>query len=255
MRRTGWIVAAALLGAVAARGEEKKEAKKPSPPEIKVAAPLAVAPGGEHKVILRGNGLADATAIGLLAGPSGASIQIKSKAKSPPPAMFKAEAMGDSQIEAILKLPATMPAGKLELAVTAPAGQSKGASVLVDPGLLEEKEPNNAFRAPQELALGKMISGTIQDAGDVDVYRVKGKAGEKLAIEVKAASLGSPLDSLVTVYDSAGHLLKGVDDSPASTDSALHVQLPSEGSCLVCITDANDRGHATCAYLLTVRPE
>jgi hypothetical protein len=180
------------------------------------------------------------------------TAQIKAKAKSDAKP-FDPSKVGDSQIDAVVKLPTTMPVGKILMVIVTAAGESKPASLLVQTDLVEEKEPNNGFRNAQEIAIGKTISGAIQDANDVDVFRFSGKAGQKLTFAVTAARLGSPLDPLIAVYDDRGHVLGGNDDAEGSADSLLGFVVPGDGVYFISVTDANERGHGVCAYLLTIK--
>jgi hypothetical protein len=248
--KIGWFIAA-LVVAGSARAEEKKEEKKPALPTIVCVAPLAVRPGGSRAIKIRGMGLAEATAIKLVDAPAGVTVEIKGKAKSEAKPFDPAK-VGDSQVDAVVKLPTTMPAGKLAVVIVTAAGESKPMSLLVEPSLVEEKEPNNGFRNAQEIATGKMISGAIGEANDVDVFRFSGKRGEKLTVAVTAAALGSPLDGLLTVYDERGHVLAGNDDAEGSSDPVVHFVVSGDGVYFVSLTDANERGHGVCAYLLVM---
>lgn len=68
-----------------------------------------------------------------------------------------------------------------------------------------DKEPNNTPAEAQAITLPVTIDGDIRSAPDGDYFRFTAKKGEHLTIEVAAARLGSPLDSVVEVLDSQGH--------------------------------------------------
>jgi len=76
-----------------------------------------------------------------------------------------------------------------------------------------EKEPNNTTTQAQEISLPATINGHIAggvDAGgkpDEDYFRFRAKKGERLSIDVAASRLGSPLDSVIEVLDSAGNTI------------------------------------------------
>ncbi len=76
---------------------------------------------------------------------------------------------------------------------------------------------------PNTTVLGRMDSAQM---ADVDVYRVSGKAGEHLSVEVDSVRLtekfygGSEFDLMVRLLDAAGSELA------ANDDSALHLQDP-----------------------------
>ncbi len=86
---------------------------------------------------------------------------------------------------------------------------SVGLAVGNDPEVLEQ-EPNNSPAQAQRITLPVTINGRIwggeQDGGapDEDYFRFHAAKGEHLSIEVAAARLGSPLDSVIEVLDAQG---------------------------------------------------
>ncbi len=100
-----------------------------------------------------------------------------------------------------------------------------------------------------------VVNGRIGRAGDVDVFRFDGRAGETVVAAVDARRLGSPLDSAVRVLDSAGHVLGSNDDAmPGDADSSLTVRLPAGGAYLVEVSDSHGRGGPAYAYRLRISP-
>jgi Ca2+-binding RTX toxin-like protein len=75
-------------------------------------------------------------------------------------------------------------------------------------------------------------------SGDYDHYRVSARAGQLLTVDVNAYDLGSSLDTVVGVYDSAGTLLAANDDGTfASYDSLLHFLVPADDTYSVVVFD------------------
>jgi hypothetical protein len=74
-----------------------------------------------------------------------------------------------------------------------------------------------------------------------------------LVAEVKAARLGSALDSTLTLYDETGRIIASNDDEENSVDSILRVRLPKDGRYLLTLIDANDKGSIAHPYLLSIR--
>jgi hypothetical protein len=78
-----------------------------------------------------------------------------------------------------------------------------------DPEILEQ-EPNNSPAQAQTISLPVTINGHISGgaksggAADEDYFRFHATKGENVAIEVAAARLGSPLDSVIEVLDAQG---------------------------------------------------
>jgi hypothetical protein len=79
-----------------------------------------------------------------------------------------------------------------------------------DPEIVEQ-EPNDSPAQAQTVSLpvtiNGHISGATKDSGsaDEDYFRFHAGKGEKLSIEVVAARLGSPLDSVIEVLDTQGN--------------------------------------------------
>ena len=79
-----------------------------------------------------------------------------------------------------------------------------------DPEVLEQ-EPNNSPAQAQSVSLPITINGHISGgaknvgAADEDYFRFHAGKGENVTIEVAAARLGSPLDSVIEVLDTQGN--------------------------------------------------
>jgi len=90
-----------------------------------------------------------------------------------------------------------------------------------DPELLEQ-EPNNSPAQARTVSLPVTINGHIyggaKDGGmaDEDYFRFHARKDQKLTIEVAAARLGSPLDSVIEVLDTQG------DSIPRATVRCLN---------------------------------
>lgn len=81
------------------------------------------------------------------------------------------------------------------------------------------------------------VAGNIGDnvslsdpTADVDLVRVDLSRGATVAAQVNALSLGSPLDSYLRVFDSAGNQLAFNDNRFGTTDSGLNFTAPVDGS-------------------------
>lgn len=257
------IPAAVLLACLLplARGDEAKDAgKKKDAPKVLCVAPLAVRPGAKTTVRLRGVGLDAATDVRFPDAKSTPKATIKSKGKADTIKGFDAKAVGDTQVEVELTVPddASAAGGDLAIVLVTPAGETEPRKLPVLDGasVVEEKEPNNGFREARPLAEGRTVLGTIGQEGDVDVFRLDGKAGQQVVAEVEAGKLGSPLDSLLTLYDATGHVVGLNDDAPGAAggkDSKLAAIFPSDGVYYLALTDANDHGSTVHAYRLTLR--
>ena len=223
-----------------ARGDE--------PPRVLFSAPLAVVPGGETRVLLRGHGLDRLTEVASSGG--GAEIRLESKSKSNPPANYESARAGDSQAELVVKLPAdfTMPS----LTLAAKAGDETlepiPLPVLGGRVTLPEQEPNGGFKQFQKALRGQTVIGAIHEPKNVDVFRIEEKG--PVRISVVAARRGSLLDPLLSVYDERGTLLSSVDDTDGR-DAHVEIDLPAGGGFVV-VQDAIDNGGPLFPYLMQI---
>lgn len=125
-----------------------------------------------------------------------------------------------------------------------------------------QKEPNDDAAHAQFVVTPCTVNGRIDKPGDVDVYRVTGKKGEKLVVEIEARQLGSSLDSMVAVADTAGKPLGVGDDFvdkgqglvTHQADSYLSLTLPADGSYFVTVRDAQQQGGVDYGYRLRLSP-
>jgi hypothetical protein len=227
-------------------------------PKVLVPLPLGVPVGTPTRLTLRGLRLETATEVRCQAPKATAKLLSKGKAGLPKPE--DAPRLGDTQVEMELTLPPDYPGRTVTVSVVTPAGESPAQPLLVERGpVVAEKEPNNGFREAQPVTLPLELQGAIGQPQDVDVFRFEGKAGQKLIVEVFAARFGSPLDSILTLYDAAGRIVARSDDVDGSTDSRrtdsrLEITVPSDGAYLLEVADANDLGGPQYLYRLAVHP-
>jgi hypothetical protein len=243
-------VAVALSHAVRDKKPDAKDA-----PAVLYAVPLAVAPGHNCKLTLRGLRLDGVT--GVKSADPNVKVKLAGKPKaSKGPNNYPAEKVGDGELEVELELPKDFAAVHVELVAVGPKGESRPFRLTVDPApVVAEKEPNDSFAAAQDLTLPAVVVGTIGREKDVDVFRFAGKAGERVRVEVVAARLGSPVDGFVTVYDAGRRIVGSCDDADGSPDPALTVTLPRDGTYYVALIDAHDGGGPMFPYRLRVAKE
>jgi hypothetical protein len=245
-----------LTVAAFASGQDRKPTAKSPAPKLTVAVPLTVAPGQKVKLTVHGLNLDGLTDVRMHEPKSRAKLAGAPK-KQTLPQNAPAERIGDWTVEIELDLAKELPAGSIAFTVVGPGGESNAVKVAVDDDTprVAEKEPNEGFATAQPIAAPCIVEGTIGRERDVDVFRISGKAGEKLRLEVQAARLGSPVDALLTLHDSAGRVIASEDDTNGSADPILSVVLPRDGDYFVSLIDANDLGGPAFAYRLVVKKE
>jgi hypothetical protein len=87
----------------------------------------------------------------------------------------------------------------------------------------------------------------------VDVFKFSGKAGQRVTLEVLAARYGSPLDSILSLYNSSGVEIASNDDQKDTVDSRLEVTLPATDIYSVVLMDAHDGGSSIHVYRLVIK--
>jgi hypothetical protein len=125
-----------------------------------------------------------------------------------------------------------------------------------------EAEPNDALGGANRIEFPVTINGRIGTSSDVDHFVFAAKAKQILKLEVFARRLDSPLDSLLTVFDSTGRALQSNDDTIDESaghvthhaDSYLTYTFPADGDYIVQILDTQGFGGDEYAYRLVVAP-
>jgi hypothetical protein len=233
-------------------GQKDKGKDKKTEPKVIMTLPLGAQPGKTVKFTVRGLELDKATAIKVASDKVTAKILSKGKADVPDK---NPEQAGDTQVMVELVLPNDLAGPDLSIEIETSAGKTKPHKILIEAKLpvIQQKEPNDGFAMAQKVTIPVVIDGLIDRAGDVDVYAIEGKAGQKLVCEVFAQRQGSVLDSMLTLYDDKGEQIGFHDDLPDSTDSRLEVTLPKNGTYYLSLIDAHDRGGATYPYWLVIQ--
>ena len=158
---------------------------------------------------------------------------------------------------------ATLP-GTREFFLRGQNGQPSNAVPLAFDVLPErlEKESNDDAKHAEAVTLPVIVNGRIGQAGDCDVFSFTGRKGDRIVAEVRARRLGSPLDSLLKLTDSAGNIVATNDDCEDKAagllthhaDSYLAATLPADGTYYVQLTDAEKHGGPEYAYRLRISP-
>jgi hypothetical protein len=125
-----------------------------------------------------------------------------------------------------------------------------------------EREPNDTPETAQKITPPAVINGRIQKPGDIDSYQFTAKKGDKLVMEVTARRLGSPLDSILTLFDAKGNQLAENDDwtdlmdSPSThhADSRLFYTFGADGPYTLRLRDVQGNGGEEYSYRLSVTP-
>lgn len=103
-----------------------------------------------------------------------------------------------------------------------------------DLAVVEEKEPNSEFAAPQAIELNKVVNGNVGNE-DVDYYVVEAKKGQRISAEVVAMRLSTALfDPYVAILNSERFELSANDDTPlALQDAYASIVAPADGKYII----------------------
>ena len=93
--------------------------------------------------------------------------------------------------------------------------------------------------------------GVLAGPGDVDAFAIKVRAGEMIQVETFGERIGSPIDSIVEIYDPEGDLV-GRNDDDACHDSRIAFRAETEGAYRVEISDKRREGGAAFLYRIEV---
>ena len=133
-----------------------------------------------------------------------------------------------------------------------------------------EAESNDSIEDSPPIKLPIIINGQISKPGDVDVFKFQGQAGDKIAAEVDARKLNSPLDSILRLTDESGKVLQFNDDYvdndnylykdmtgliTHNADSYLLAELPQNGTYYLHLADVQNHGSDAHSYRLRVGPQ
>lgn len=248
-----------LLLASALLGTSQAMAQEPQPtPVALMTLPLYVVPGKMVTLQIRGKHLQGAKEVLLSGGDLSQTLVVKKHEEAKPPDRVDPNVHGDYRVEVEVSLPENFSGESVELVVDTEKGKTAPLVLRVIPSakLVAEMEPNDRFRQPQSLEVGRIAAGEIHQARDVDVYRVELKAGQKYIVDVQAASLRSTADMQLSIFDPSGNLLASSDDRSAeSRDPQLLFVPATDGPILISLLDATDRGSNMHPYLLSIQPQ
>ena len=120
---------------------------------------------------------------------------------------------------------------------------------------LIERESNSVADKAEAITLPITLNGQICGERDVDYYRLAAKAGEVISCEMIARRLGSVLDPVVQLLDSAGNSLQ-VDQALRGDDPIVVLRVPHDGDYLLRIANVTSNGSPACVYRiqLTKKP-
>jgi hypothetical protein len=138
-------------------------------------------------------------------------------------------------------------------------GLQFGAS---DYGAVREAEANDAFDRAQRIAAPVVVDGRVAKPGVSHYFVLTANRNDKLVCEVQARRLGSPLDSVLTLFDARRNQVAENDDwnDPLeaglahNADSRILYTFPAAGDYYLRLRDIQGKGGDEYSFRLTVAP-
>jgi hypothetical protein len=115
-----------------------------------------------------------------------------------------------------------------------------------------EAEPNNGLDTPTVGPVGA-FEGVLSTAGDEDFFAFEGAPHGAYDIRVWARELGSPLDSVLAVWNPAAAVL-GENDDTYGADARLRITVDADGRYAMRVRDQLGAGGDTYAYRIEAVP-
>jgi hypothetical protein len=114
---------------------------------------------------------------------------------------------------------------------------------------LVEVEPND-HDTPQAVELPATVSGRLDRANDLDVYRFTLKKGQRAKFEIEARALGSPADITLRLVDSSGAFFVDADDNDDERDPVLYHTAQLDGEHRLEVRELNGKASPGSFYCL-----
>jgi len=208
-------------------------------PTLGSIQPRGAQRGTDATFVLGGNNLADAQEVAFY---------------SPGIAVTKLEVVNNTQVKAAVKIAPDCRLGEHALRVRTATGVTELRTVWVGAlPIVDEKEPNNDFAAPQKIPLNCTVHG-VADNEDVDYYAVEAKKGQRISVEVEGMRLGTTFfDPAIAILDSKRFELNTSDDTALyKQDGCLSIVAPADGTYVVMVRETSYQGNGACQYRLHV---
>jgi len=154
----------------------------------------------------------------------------------------------------VFGIAANAPIGRQEIRANTPRGLSNpvGFDVQDFPDFIEN-EPNDSVDKANSVTVPVVINGRIGVLKDVDRFKFKAPADQKIICEVTSRRFGSPLDALLILEDGKGGVLQQNDDA-AGADARIEFDAKKDTEYVVAVRDLTDGGGEKFVYRLAIRP-
>jgi hypothetical protein len=226
-----------LMGIDGSRVAAQDEVKN-NPPQISSVFPQGARGGTQLEVTINGQNLSRTT--NIIFSEPGVSARLLKTANTR--VRVKLEVAPDASI------------GPHHFRLVTPRGSSNLLIFRVgDLVETEEAEPNDTFDKANQIQAPVTINARMAVDEDIDMYRLRAKAGERLIFDLLAARNGSGGDLAMTLLDARGHIIKHSEDH-FLWDPFINFIFKEAGEYFLAIRPLDGRGNPDFSYQLTIRP-
>jgi len=163
---------------------------------------------------------------------------------------FSAKKLDGSRFQ--LDIPAGAPIGVYDLRAVGTNGMSSPRAFCVsDRTEVLDAEPNDTLDAATEAVVDSVVNGRIEKPGDVDCFRFKAKAGQRVVLECRAERIDSKLRAVLEVYDAGGKRL-AANRGYAGIDPLVDFRATADGDYVAKVFDLSYLGSPSHFYRLEV---
>lgn len=160
----------------------------------------------------------------------------------------------DGSFEEDVTLPAEENPGFMMFSKGAEAAPSGNPFRLVPYDNTLEAEPNNDQATATPVTTGEPVAlnGVVDAPGDKDYFKIAFKKDQQVVIQAFAQSIGSPLDTVVSIFNAKGGRVASNDDGGGTRrlDSKQTLKVPADGDYFISVTDHLERGGPNYVYRL-----
>ncbi len=151
-----------------------------------------------------------------------------------------------------LDIPAGTPPGVYDLRAVGTHGMSSPRAFVVgNRAEVLEAEPNDTVDAAQDVLLDVAVNGRIDMPGDIDCFRFKAKAGQRVVLDCSAGRIDSKLRAVLEVYDANGKRLAS-NRGHTGIDPLVDFLVPGDGTYCVKVFDLSYLGSTAHFYRLDI---
>lgn len=119
-----------------------------------------------------------------------------------------------------------------------------------------ESGQNDSYRdeLPAAQPLPLAFNGILEKEGDIDYFKFSAKQNQRFRFISYANRLGTPVDTVINIYDAKMKSIGGNDDADGSKDSRYDFRAPADGEYFLRVTDMLKRGGENFVYRVESEP-